>query len=138
MSKKDYRHIGKPYDRKEAQEKVTGQAVYVHDMELPGMLHAKCVHSPHAHAKILSIDTSAAEALPGVKAVVTGKDAPYRVGLYMVDKNLIAVDRVRYQGEIVAAVAAEDEVTAELAVSLTIVEYEPFPIVRDEDEAFDV
>ena len=137
MSNKDYKHIGKPYDRKEAQEKVTGQAMYVHDMELPGMLHAKCVHSPHAHAKILSIDTSAAEALPGVKAVVTGKDAPYRVGLYMIDKNLIAVDRVRYQGEIVAAVAAEDETTAELAVSLIKVEYEPLPIVHDVDEALD-
>lgn len=137
MSKKEYKHIGKPYDRKEAQEKVTGQAVYVHDMELPGMLHAKCVHSPHAHAKIVSIDTSAAEALPGVKAVVTGKDAPYRVGLYMVDKNLIAVDRVRYQGEIVAAVAAEDEATAELAVSLIKVEYEPLPIVHDVDEALE-
>lgn len=137
MSNKDYKHIGKPYDRKEAQEKVTGQAMYVHDMELPGMLHAKCVHSPHAHAKILSIDTSAAEALPGVKAVVTGKDAPYRVGLYMIDKNLIAVDRVRYQGEIVAAVAAEDEKTAELAVSLIKVEYEPLPIVHDVDEALE-
>lgn len=135
MNNKAYKHIGKPYDRKEAQEKVTGQAMYVHDMELPGMLHAKCVHSPYAHARIISIDTSAASALPGVKAVVTGKDAPYRVGLYMIDKNLIAVDRVRYQGEIVAAVAAEDEVTAELAVSLIKVEYEPLPIVHDVDEA---
>ncbi|HAS73856.1 MAG TPA: xanthine dehydrogenase, partial [Clostridiales bacterium UBA8960] len=137
MSNNEFKHIGKPYDRKEAKEKVTGQALYVHDMELPGMLHAKCVHSPHAHAKILSIDTSAAEALPGVKAVVTGKDAPYRVGLYMIDKNLIAVDRVRYQGEIVAAVAAEDEVTAELAVTLIKVEYEPLPIVHDVDEALE-
>lgn len=134
---KQYRHIGQPYDRKDAQEKVTGQAMYVHDMELPGMLHAKCLHSPHAHAEIVSIDTSAAEALPGVKAVVTGKDAPYRVGLYMVDKNLIASDRVRYQGEIVAAVAAEDEVTAERAVSLIKVEYKPLPIIHDVDEALE-
>lgn len=134
---KQYRHIGQPYDRKDAQEKVTGQAMYVHDMELPGMLHAKCLHSPHAHAEIISIDTSAAEALPGVKAVVTGKDAPYRVGLYMVDKNLIASDRVRYQGEIVAAVAAEDEVTAERAVSLIKVEYKPLPIIHDVDEALE-
>lgn len=134
---KQYRHIGQPYDRKDAQEKVTGQAMYVHDMELPGILHAKCLHSPHAHAEIISIDTSAAEALPGVKAVVTGKDAPYRVGLYMVDKNLIASDRVRYQGEIVAAVAAEDEVTAERAVSLIKVEYKPLPIIHDVDEALE-
>lgn len=137
MSDQKFKHIGKPYDRKEAQQKVTGQAVYVHDMELPGMLHAKCLHSPHAHAEIVSIDISEAQALPGVKAVVTGKDAPYKVGLYMVDKNLIAVDRVRYQGEIVAAVAAEDEVTAERAVSLIKVEYKTLPIVHDLDEALE-
>ncbi len=137
MSENKYRHIGKSYDRKDAQQKVTGQAVYVHDMELPGMLHAKCLHSPHAHAEILSIDISEAQALSGVKAVVTGKDAPYKVGLYMVDKNLIAVDRVRYQGEIVAAVAAEDEVTAERAVSLIKVEYKILPIVHDLDEALE-
>jgi CO/xanthine dehydrogenase Mo-binding subunit len=137
MSEKNYKHIGKPYNRKDGQEKVTGQAVYVHDMELPGMLHAKCVHSPHAHAKIISIDTSAAEAIPGVKAIVTGKDAPYKVGLYMVDKNLIATDKVRYQGEIVAAVAAVDEATAERAVSLIKVEYEPLPIIHNVDEALE-
>jgi CO/xanthine dehydrogenase Mo-binding subunit len=137
MSDQQYRHIGKSYDRKEAQEKVTGQAVYVHDMELPGMLYAKCLHSPHAHAEIVSIDTTEARDLPGVKAIVTGKDAPYKVGLYMVDKNLIADDRVRYQGEIVAAVAAEDEAIAERAVSLIKVEYKVLPIVHNLDEALE-
>ena len=58
MVEKEYRHIGKSYLRKEGQEKVTGQAMYIHDLELPGMLHAKLLHSPHARAKILSIDTS--------------------------------------------------------------------------------
>ncbi len=137
MSEKQYKHIGKPYDRKEAQEKVTGQAVYVHDMELPGMLYAKCLHSPYAHAEILSIDASAAKALPGVKAVITGEDAPYLVGLYMVDKNVIARDIVRYQGEIVAAVAAVDEVTAERAVSLIKVEYKELPVVHTIDESLE-
>ncbi|WIV11926.1 xanthine dehydrogenase family protein molybdopterin-binding subunit [Proteiniborus sp. MB09-C3] len=137
MSDKQYKHIGKPYDRKEAQEKVTGQAVYVHDMELPGMLYAKCLHSPYAHAEIVSIDTSEAKALPGVKAVITGDDAPYLVGLYMVDKNVIARRRVRYQGEIVAAVAAENEVIAERAISLIKVEYKELPVVHTIDESLE-
>lgn len=137
MSDKQYTHIGKRYDRKEAQEKVTGQATYVHDMELPGMLHAKCLHSPYAHAEIVSIDTSAAKALPGVKAVVTGEDAPYSVGLYMVDKDLIARKKVRYQGEIVAAVAAVDERTAEEAITLIKVEYKELPAVHTIDEALE-
>ncbi|HHT50208.1 MAG TPA: xanthine dehydrogenase family protein molybdopterin-binding subunit [Eubacteriaceae bacterium] len=137
MVEKEYRHIGKSYLRKEGQEKVTGQAMYIHDLELPGMLHAKLLHSPHARAKILSIDTSKAKALPGVKAVLVGEDAPYLVGLYMIDKRIIARDEVRYQGEVVAAVAAIDEVTAEKAVSLIEVEYEVLPAVHTIDEALE-
>src|SRR5690554_1491915 len=134
---KKYKHIGKPYKRKEAQEKVTGQAIYTHDLELPGMLYAKCLHSPYARAKILSIDTSKAKALPGVKAVLVGEDAPYLVGLYMIDKRIIARDEVRYQGEVVAAVAAIDEATAEKAISLIDVEYEELPAVLNVDEALE-
>ncbi|MCR1899670.1 xanthine dehydrogenase family protein molybdopterin-binding subunit [Irregularibacter muris] len=137
MNEKQYKHIGKSYDRKEAQEKVTGQAIYVHDMELPGMLYAKVLHSPYAHAEIVSIDTSEAETLSGVKAIVTGTDAPYLVGLYMVDKNIIARDKVRYQGEIVAAVIAENEIVAERAISLIKVEYKELPIVHNVDEALE-
>jgi CO/xanthine dehydrogenase Mo-binding subunit len=66
-----YKRVGQAYDRKDAQEKVTGQAVYAYDMELPGMLHARCLLSPHARARIVSIDTSKANALPGVRAVLT-------------------------------------------------------------------
>jgi CO/xanthine dehydrogenase Mo-binding subunit len=70
----DYKHVGQPYSRKDAQKKVTGQAQYAFDLELPGMLYGKWLLSPHARAKILSIDTSAAKALPGVKAVITGEE----------------------------------------------------------------
>lgn len=135
MEKKEFRHIGKPLDRAEALQKVTGRANYVDDMELPGMLHAKVLLSPHARANIVSIDTSKAEALPGVKAVLTGKDSPYLIGLYMVDKCIIAKDFVRYQGEVVAAVAAVDLKTAERAISLIEVEYEVLPAVLGIDEA---
>lgn len=137
MEKKQFRHIGKSPNRAESLEKVTGRATYVHDMELPGMLHARVLLSPHAHAKIVSIDTSAAKALPGVKAVLTGDDAPYLVGLYMIDKVIIARDIVRYQGEVVAAVAAVDEATAQRAISLIKVEYEVLPAVLTIDEALE-
>ena len=137
MEKREFRHIGKSPDRAEALEKVTGRAIYVHDMELPGMLHAKVLLSPHARANIVSIDVSAAKALPGVNAVLTGEDAPYLIGLYMVDKCIIAKDFVRYQGEVVAAVAAVDEATAERAISLIKVEYEVLPAVLSIDEALE-
>jgi len=74
---------------------------------LPGMLYAQVKKSPHARAKILSIDTSKAEALPGVRAVLTGSELDYRLGLYIVDKYILAKGEVRHYGEAVAAVAAE-------------------------------
>jgi CO/xanthine dehydrogenase Mo-binding subunit len=137
MSDKEYRHIGKSSDRVEALEKVTGQAVYTYDMELPGMLYAKCLYSPYARAEILSIDVSVAKALPGVKAVLLGEDIPYLVGLYMVDKRILARGTVRYQGEPVAAVAAVDEKTAELAVSKIKIEYKQLPSIQTIDEALE-
>lgn len=137
MDKKEFRHVGKPLDRVDAVEKVTGKPIYVHDMELPGMLYAKVLHSPYARARIKSIDTSAAEALPGVKAVLTGKDTDHKIGLYLVDKRIIASDITRYQGEVVAAVAAADEETAERAISLIEVEYEELPAVLTIDDALE-
>ncbi|NLB50123.1 MAG: hypothetical protein GX809_00870, partial [Clostridiaceae bacterium] len=113
-----YKHVGQPYVRKDAVEKVTGQARYAFDLEIPGMLHAKTLHSPHARAKIVSIDTSKAEALVGVKAIVTGEGTDILVGLYMQDKLAIAKGETRYQGEVVAAVAATTEAIAEQAISL--------------------
>lgn len=137
MSDKEYRHIGKSPDRAEALEKVTGQAVFTHDMELPGMLYAKCLYSPYARAEIVSIDVSEAKALPGVKAVLVGEDIPYLVGLYMVDKRILARGTVRYQGEAVAAVAAVDEKTAELAVSKIKIQYKNLPSIQTIDEALE-
>ena len=112
-----YKHVGKPYIRKDAVEKVTGQATYAFDMELPGMLHAKTLHSPYARARIVSIDTSKARALYGVKACLCGEDANTKVGLYMQDKMVFASGETRYQGEVVAAVAATTEAIAERAIS---------------------
>lgn len=137
MDKKEFRHIGKSPDRSEAMEKVTGRATYVHDLELPGMLYTKALHSPYARARIVSVDISAAIALPGVKAVLTGEDTNHLIGLYMIDKRIIAKDFVRYQGEVVAAVAAVDEATAEQAVSLIKIEYEELPSVQTIDEALE-
>lgn len=137
MAKKEFRHLGKPIDRAEALAKVTGRAPYVHDMELPGMLYARVLLSPHPRAKIVSIDTSAAKALPGVKAVLTGEDTSHLIGLYIVDKRAMAKDIVRYQGEVVAAVAAVDEATAKKAVSLIEVEYEELEAVVTIDDALE-
>jgi CO/xanthine dehydrogenase Mo-binding subunit len=130
-----YKRVGQAYDRKDARDKVTGQAVYTYDMELPGMLHARCLLSPYARARIVSIDTSKAKALPGVRAVLCGEDSDILVGLYMQDKRVLAKGETRYHGDVVAAVAADDEETAERAISLLDVVYEPLEPVHDVDEA---
>jgi 4-hydroxybenzoyl-CoA reductase subunit alpha len=106
--------------------KVTGAAVYTDDITLPGLLHAKILRSPHPHARILSIDTSAAEAHPGVRAVVTGSEMQVMYGIipWTRDEYPLCVDKVRYIGDGVAAVAAIDEDTANEALGLIKVEYE--------------
>lgn len=135
--KSKYKHVGQPYSRKDARKKVTGQARYAFDLELPGMLHGKIMLSPHARAKIRSIDASAARALPGVKAVITGEDTDLKVGLYMQDKKVMARGETRYQGEAVAAVAAIDEKIAEQALALIKVDYEPLQPVTSLDQALE-
>jgi CO/xanthine dehydrogenase Mo-binding subunit len=120
-------------------DKVTGAARYTFDFGLPGMLHAKVLRSPHPHARIRSIDTSRAEALPGVAAVVTGVDAtrlpdPY-YGVAIRDQPVVAIDKVRYVGDMVAAVAAVDEETAYRALGLIDVQYEMLPAVMSIEEA---
>ena len=111
---------------------MTGAATYVDDIQFGNkLLYARAVRSPHPHALIKRIDTSKAEKLPGVKAVVTGKDFPERIGLYLKDKTIFATDRVRFFGEPVAAVAAVTEEIAEKACSLVEVEYEPLEGVFD-------
>ena len=101
------RAVGVSHQRVEVTGKLTGDAVYTGDLVLPGMLHAKVKKSPHARARIVGIDTSRAEALRGVHAVLTGHELDYRLGLYVVDKDILAKDVVRHFGEAVAAVAAE-------------------------------
>ncbi|NOY07735.1 MAG: xanthine dehydrogenase family protein molybdopterin-binding subunit [Spirochaetes bacterium] len=133
--KKNYRYIGKNIPRKDGVEKVTGTALYVQDMILQGMLYARIVKSPHAYARIKSIDTNDAEKMPGVRAVVTGKELSYKVGLYVVDKDILAKDYVRYQGEPVAAVAADTELIAEQACEKIKVTYEELEPVLDPREA---
>ncbi len=125
------RWVGKPIERIDGVAKATGTATYVHDMVVPGMLYARMVTSPHARARIVSIDTSAAEALEGVYAVLVGRDLDYKVGLYMIDKDILARGEVRYFGEPVVAVAAEQEWLADKACSLIKVVYEPLPPVLD-------
>ncbi len=121
---KTLNHVGQGAPRVESRPKLTGQATYVADMTLPGMLHAQVKKSPHARARIVRIDTAKAEALPGVRAVVTGAELDYRVGLYMVDKCVLAKGEVRHYGEAVAAVAADTLLIAKKAVELIEVEYE--------------
>ena len=133
----DFQTIGKSHIRVDALEKVTGKATYAGDVYLPGMLMCKLLTSTHSHALIKSIDTSAAEALPGVRCVITGKDYPdawFGSGA-MKDRRVMARDEVFYIGEPVAAVAADDEITALEAVELIKVEYEGIKNVVDPLEA---
>ncbi|MEV4532770.1 aerobic carbon-monoxide dehydrogenase large subunit [Asanoa sp. NPDC049518] len=128
--------------RKEDVRLVRGKGNYVDDVRLPGMLHGALLRSPYAHAKINSIDTSAAEALPGVKAVITGETLK-GLGLAWMPtlsydvQAVLATDKVRYQGQEVAFVIAEDHYTARDAVELIEVDYEPLPVVADAKKAMD-
>ena len=135
---KEYSVIGKRVPRVDAVEKVTGKAKYAADYELPDKLWGKVLRSPYPHARILNIDTSRAERLPGVKAMITGKDfGEYKWGYLPAtrDETPLAVDKVRYYAEGVAAVAAIDEDIAEEATELIKVDYEELPGVFDPEEA---
>jgi len=121
-----------------ARAKVLGRAVYAGDIKLPGMLHGKVLRSPYPHARIVSIDTAAARALPGVKAVLTGEDAPDQLwGVHHKERAVLARGVVRYCGEEVAAVAAATEEIARDALDLIHVEYEELPALLSVDEAMD-
>ena len=128
--------IGQPVVRGEGAEKVSGQSVYAADVLLPGMLWGKVLRSPFPHARIVSIDTSRAAQLPGVRAVITGQDIPdRRVGRLLRDCPVLARDKVLFIGEKVAAVAADDPDVAEEALLLIDVEYEELAPVFDPIEA---
>ncbi|GIW03872.1 MAG: aldehyde oxidase [Thermomicrobiales bacterium] len=122
--------VGHEVERVDARAKATGEARYAGDLRIPGMVHGKVLRAPYAHARIKRIDASRALALPGVITVLTGDDVldinPY-YGHAIKDRPLIAIDRVRFVGEPVAAVAAEDAQTAAAALELIEVEYEELP-----------
>jgi 4-hydroxybenzoyl-CoA reductase alpha subunit len=118
--------VGRPLPRVDAATKVTGVAVYADDIVVPRMLHCRILRSPHPHARILSVDASAARRIPGVKAVLTGQDLPIRYGIMPVaqDERALESEKVRYVGDPVAAVAAVDEETAAAALDAIRVEYD--------------
>lgn len=128
--------VGKDVPRADAVPKVTGAAQYVADIHMSGMLHAAVLRSPHPHARIVSIDTSAARKMPGVKAVITGEDtARQKWGAFRPDLYPLAIGKVRYTGDEVAAVAATDPEIARAAVDSIVVQYEVLPGVFSLDEA---
>ena len=141
-----FKWVGTRPIRPDGVPKVTGRAMYGADFATAGTLYGKIIRSPHAHARIRSIDTSKAEALPGVKAVVTAKDfpdhkfeyiGPERVAqnFWHVTRNVMAREKALYEGHAVAAVAAISKSVAEEAASLIEIDYEVLPHVIDVDEA---
>jgi CO/xanthine dehydrogenase Mo-binding subunit len=130
--------VGRSAPRRDASEKLRGRAQFAGDIVVPRMLHGKVLRSPFAHAHIVSLDTSAAERLPGVVCVLTAADLtdidPYW-GHAIRDRPIVAIDKVRFAGEPVAAVAAEDEGTALAALDLVAVEYEELPVVGTIEQA---
>lgn len=147
MAQAEFRHIGAHHPRKEDERLLTGRGRYVDDIEVPGALHACFVRSPHAHARIIDIDAQAALEMPGVVAVVTGKDAaawttrhrmaPAIEGLQPVEMDTLPVDKVRFQGDPVACVIAQDRYTAEDAAEQVAVNYEVLPAVTSMWQALD-
>lgn len=146
IEKPKYKVIGTRPVRHDGVDKVTGRARYGGDVQLTGMLHAAMLRSPHAHANIKRIDTSKAEKLPGVRAVVTSADLPEQgdrivelgegaVNMRHLSANILARGKVLYKGHAIAAVAADSIHTAEAAVKLIEVEYEPLPAVLDVRQA---
>lgn len=136
-----FKVVGTSARKVDGMAKATGEAVFTDDITLPGMLHAKTLRSPHAHARIVAIDATRAAALPGVRAVITGRDLPGRFGVlpWTQDETALALEKVRFVGEPVAAVAAVDEDTAIDALELIRVEYElltphfdPLDALRDD------
>ena len=130
-----YKYLGKSYNRPDAISKVTGKAVYLDDIRITGMLHAAVLRPEYAHAEILSISTDEAEKMPGVVKVVTGKGCEYHYGDNIKDLVPMAIEKVRYIGEPVAAVVADTLAHAEAALEKIKVEYKPLPVYIDARDA---
>ncbi len=147
LSTQEYNVVGKRPIRPDGADKVTGKAMYGADINLPGMLHGRVLRSPHAHARIKSVDTSRAAAYPGVRAVITGAELIQpsgraselvegaMVNMRFMSNNVMATGKVLYKGHAVAAVAATSPHVAEQALSLIDVEYEVLPPVMDAKDA---
>ena len=139
LSTKEYKIVGKRPIRHDGYEKVTGKARYGADLTLPGLLHGKILRSPHAHARILSVDTTKAEAHPEVRAVVTSRHLPDTSAMSLSNRQasdrVLAGDKVLYKGHPIAAVAATSPHAAEEALSLIEVEYDVLPAVMDVEDA---
>lgn len=132
----EYRVIGTPVERVDGPEMLSGQALYGPDMKLPGMLWGRILRSPIAHGKVLRVDVEKARKHPKVKVVICAKDVPdRRYGYAIEDEHIFAIDKVRYIGQPIAAVAAVDEETADAALSLIDVEYEELPAVFEAEDA---
>jgi CO/xanthine dehydrogenase Mo-binding subunit/aerobic-type carbon monoxide dehydrogenase small subunit (CoxS/CutS family) len=137
LDQEDGKFIGANIRRLDAPSKVSGALKYAADMTMPNMLHLQVLRSPHPHARIVSIDTSQAEAMDGVEGVITCADVPGEdgFGVFVHDQPIMARDKVRYVGEAVAAVASEDPVIARRALEKIKVVYEPLPALFDIDAA---
>ena len=129
--------IGKRIAKLDAPDKASGKTRYIHDLNLPGQLHAKILRSTRVHARILRIDTTRAKALPGVHAVLTAADVPYQrpLGILAKDHMPLKGDKVRSLRDEIAAVAADSLELAEEALRLIDVEYEDLPALTDRREA---
>ncbi|MDP6559927.1 MAG: aldehyde oxidase, partial [Candidatus Binatia bacterium] len=136
MSKKEFSVIGKPLPKIDSMAKCVGDTRFADDMNLPRMLYAKLLRCPHPYALIDGVRTEKAEAFPGVHAVITGRVMPTKYGILPAtqDEEALAVDKARYVGDPVAAVAAVDETTAEQALKLIDVDYKILkPVLTIED-----
>ncbi|HWP29482.1 MAG TPA: molybdopterin cofactor-binding domain-containing protein, partial [Chloroflexota bacterium] len=137
----DYTVVGTSVPRLDGLKKVTGRPIYTGDIELPGMLHGAILRSTYPHARVVRVDKTRAERVPGVVAVVSGADVANTPGIdpwygpVFRDQAILAIDKVRYIGDPVAAVVAADRESAEEALELIEVEYEPLPAVFDPVEA---
>jgi len=133
---KHFTVVGKPHPRLDGSDTVTGRAAYTVDVVLPSMLHAKLFRSSVAHARIRRVNTSRALSLPGVAAVLTADDVPRkRFGFSVQDEQIFAGDKVRYIGDVIAAVAAVEDEVAEQAVGLIDWDYDDLPAVLTPDDA---
>ena len=136
--KQNLKIVGTSAHRVDAIEKVTGKAIYTSDIQLPGMAHARILRSPVAHARLVKVDASKAKTVPGVIATLTRDDIKgfnFKYGATYKDQSIVAVDKVRYVGDPVAAVLADTAEIAEQALELIAVEYDEFLKVTNIEEA---